>query len=81
MSDDAGIAAINEKLDRIVRLLALSAIRSEQSIKEKAVALNNAGLSTRDIADVIGTTAHSISQTLSAAKKSGKKRAGKRRKA
>lgn len=73
------IAAISAKLDRIIRILALNAIASEKSIKEKALALSSAGLSPSEIADLVGTTAHSVSQTLSAAKKSRKRPTKKRR--
>jgi len=67
------IGEINEKLDRIVRLLALSSIKPDQSVKEKALALSSVGFAPKEIADLIGTTAHSVSQTLSAAKKGAKK--------
>lgn len=72
------IAAINEKLDRIIRLLALNSIKPDQSVKEKALALSSVGLAPKEIADLIGTTAHSVSQTLSAAKKGAKKTAKKK---
>lgn len=71
------IAAINEKLDRIVRLLALNSIKPDQSVKEKALALSSVGLAPKEIADLIGSSAHSVSQTLSAAKKTSKKKTKK----
>ncbi len=76
MSDqmEQDIAEINTKLDRIVRLLALNSIRHEHSMKEKAIALNSVGLAPKEIADLIGSSAHSVSQTLSASKKTKRKK-------
>ena len=71
------IAAINEKLDRIVRLLALNSIKPDQSVKDKAIALSSVGLSPKEIASLLGTTRNTISVALSTAKRSKKKRAKK----
>ncbi|MDZ7791917.1 MAG: hypothetical protein U5L08_15750 [Xanthomonadales bacterium] len=72
------IAEINEKLDRIVRLLAINSIRPDQSMKDKAIALSSVGLGPKEIADLIGSSPHSVSQTLSAAKKTAKKKTKKK---
>lgn len=76
---EQGVSDINEKLDRIVKLLALSSINPDQSLKEKAIALSSVGLTSKEISDLLGSTAHSISQTLSAARKASKKKSKKKR--
>lgn len=63
------IAAINAKLDRIIRLLALAALKPGQSKKENIAALSSVGLAPKEIADLVGTSAHSVSQALFAARK------------
>lgn len=69
---DQNIAEINAKLDRIVRLLALSAVSSEQPLKEKAITLSNVGLAPKEIAQLLGTTPNTVSVALSAARRAKK---------
>ena len=76
MSEDLTqqLIEVNEKLDRVVRLLALSAISPDQSMKDKAIQLSSVGLAPKEIASLLGTTPNTISVALSAAKRSKKKR-------
>jgi len=71
------IAEINEKLDRIVRLLALSSVSPDQSTKDKAIQLSRVGLAPKDIAELLGTTRNTISVALCTARRSKKKRTKK----
>ena len=67
------VADINRKLDRIVRLLALSVVSQVGSMKDKAIQLNRVGLAPKEIADLLGTTPNTVSVALSAARRSKKK--------
>lgn len=69
MSQDDRIANLEAKLDIILRLLALQAIKDAQTVKEKAVLLNKAGITSREIAGLCDTTPNTISVALSNAKK------------
>ena len=85
MSDqtEQHIAEINGKLDRILRLLALTSVSPGAPIKERAITLSRAGFTSAEIAELVGTTTHSISQTLLEARKTKKtrrkKNAGKKK--
>jgi DNA-directed RNA polymerase specialized sigma24 family protein len=72
MSQEDRIANVEAKLDMILRLLALQAIKDAQTVKEKAVLLSKAGISSREIATLCDTTPNTISVALSNAKKGGK---------
>jgi DNA-directed RNA polymerase specialized sigma24 family protein len=72
MSQEDRIATLEAKLDVILRLLALQAIKEAQTVKEKAMLLSKAGISSREIAALCDTTPNTISVALSNAKKGGK---------
>jgi len=55
---------LDSKLDAILRLLALQII-DERTRQDQISILHKAGLPPRRIADIIGTTANTVSVTLS----------------
>ena len=67
MSDE-----ISEKLDIIIRLQAAALTSSFDSVKDKIVFLNKAGLRPKLIAEIVGTSANHVSVTLSKERKSVK---------
>ena len=69
MSQEGGFAKLEAKVEIILRLLALESIKDIETVKEKAVLLNKAGVSSRDIASLCGTTPNTISVALSNARK------------
>ncbi len=60
-------------LDRIVKLLAILATKGETQ-GEQIVALSRVGFSNAELAQLLGTTAGVVGQTLYASRKSPKKR-------
>lgn len=72
MTDDA-FERLDRKLDLIVRLLALGAVADMSSMKDKAVRLQRAGMTPKEIAALFGTTPNTISVALSTAKRDAKK--------
>ena len=77
MSDDFG--AVNEKLDTLIRLVA-AGLMLNKSQREQIEMLSKAGFDTKDIAEQIGTTANTVSVTLTEIRQGKKKRVKKRRK-
>lgn len=68
-------------LEKIARLLAMLLVRDRPNQKEQISLLNGAGYPPAEIAAMLGTTAHTVSVSLSGMKKArGGKRAGKNRK-
>lgn len=65
-SDVSGLGA---KLDILIRLFAINAVASLESQKEKAVLLNKAGLTPKEIAQLLDSTPNTISVALSKDKK------------
>lgn len=65
---------VSEKLDTIIRLLALSIISDSAPLRENAVRLQRAGLAPKDIAALCDTTANTVSVALSGAKRDAKRR-------
>lgn len=72
MSDDDRVARIEAKVDILIRLLALQLLSKDQTVREKAILLNKAGLSSREIASLCDTTPNTISVAISQAKKESK---------
>jgi DNA-directed RNA polymerase specialized sigma24 family protein len=68
MDDDV----IEAKLEVLIRLIALSSTSEMQTLKEKAVRLQKAGLSPKEIAELFDTTPNTVSQALSTAKREAK---------
>jgi len=62
---------IIEKLDLMVKLLALNVLNKSNSQKENIVQLAKFGVKPKDIANVIGTSDNTVSVTLSRARKEG----------
>lgn len=72
--DKTDLSRIEERLDTLVRLLALSVASETLSLKDRAVRLQRAGLSPKDIAALCDTTPNTVSVALSAAKREAKVR-------
>ena len=69
MSQDDRPTELGAKLDTLIRLQALQLIANVQTVRDKAVLLSKAGLSSREIAGLCETTTNTISVALSNAKK------------
>lgn len=67
------LSRIEAKLDTLIRLLALSVASDNHSLKDRAVRLQRAGMTPKDIAALCDTTPNTVSVALSAAKREGKK--------
>ena len=65
---------IEAKLDVVIRLLALSLGSGMESLKDRAITLQRAGLTPKDIAGLYDTTPNTVSVALSAAKRKEKKK-------
>ena len=79
-ADSTDLSRIEAKLDTIIRLLALNVASDDHSLKDRAVRLQRAGMSPKEIALLCDTTPNTVSVALSAAKrrsKSRKKKAAK----
>jgi DNA-directed RNA polymerase specialized sigma24 family protein len=72
MSDEDRITRLETKIDTVIRLLALQLLTKEQTVRERALMLNKAGLSSREIAGLCDTTPNTISVAISQAKKESK---------
>jgi len=89
MSAPESLKAIEDKLDIVIRLLAVQVADQREGLQSKATTLSSAGLQPKTIAQLCGTTPNTVSVSLSAAKrkkktkktpkKTSKKNAGKRR--
>lgn len=76
---DAEVAVLSEKLDLLIRLVALSLADGKRQT-DQILLLSRAGLSPRDIADLLGTSANAVSVELSRLRRLGViKSAAKRR--
>ena len=72
-TDNSDLSRIEAKLDTLIRLLALSVASDNHSLKDRAVRLQRAGMTPKDIAALCDTTPNTVSVALSAAKREGKK--------
>jgi hypothetical protein len=72
VNDVAGISRLEAKLDILIRLFALSVISQEDSVGDRAVKLQRAGLTPREIAALCDTTPNTVSVALSNAKRGRK---------
>jgi predicted transcriptional regulator len=70
MADDQD--GLGAKLDILIKLQAGALVRGMESKKEKIIFLDSAGLPPKLIAELVGTTPASVSQTLYAERKKGK---------
>jgi DNA-directed RNA polymerase specialized sigma24 family protein len=71
---DLDLSRIEAKLDTLIRLVALSVTSESQSLKDRAVLLQRAGLMPRDIATLCDTTPNTVSVALSTAKRAGSRK-------
>ncbi len=61
-----------ERLDTLIKLHAWSIVRNLDSQKEKIFFLNRVGLKPKEIGEILGTSANSVSVALAKAKASEK---------
>lgn len=71
--------AISQKIDMLVRLLALSIVADKKQ-NEKIMMLSDAGFQPKDIADICGTTANTVRVALSTMRKKTKSKGKKPKK-
>ena len=64
-----GFARLEAKLDTLIRLVALTVVSDQQTLKEKATKLSRAGLAPKEIASLTESTPNAVSVALSAAKR------------
>jgi DNA-directed RNA polymerase specialized sigma24 family protein len=76
--DDEPLRGIEDKLDVVIKLLALNIVSDARPLRENALRLQRAGLAPRDIAALCGTTPNTVSVLLSTAKRNSKQRKGKK---
>ncbi len=70
--DDKQLKALTERLDKLIRVIALSNTRG-LTMTERISLLDQCGLGPSEIADVLGTTPGSVSTILSGIRKTKKK--------
>lgn len=68
MDEKQLLREIADKLDSVIRLLALNATLNKRRSEQIGI-LSNAGLMPKDIADILGTTANTVRVALYAIKK------------
>lgn len=68
-SEEERFTLIDAKLDTLIRLFALVVAPEKDSVKDRAIRLQRAGLSPRDIAALCDTTPNTVSVILSTAKR------------
>lgn len=73
MADTDVIAILAAKFDTLIRLQATLAVDRLGTQREKILFLSKAGLPPKEIADILGTTANTVSVALSKSRKSGVK--------
>ncbi len=71
-TDTAHLSRIEAKLDTLIRLLALSVASDNHSLKDRAIRLQRAGMSPKEIAALCDTTPNTVSVALSTAKRESK---------
>ena len=78
--DQIDLSRIETKLDTLIRLLAVQVGSDCHSVTDRALLLQRSGLPPKEIANLCGTTPHTVSVILSAAKGKGRKKGKKRSK-
>lgn len=68
MADEL-IQEIDAKLDTLIRIQALQAVRGMETQKDKIVFLYGAGVRPKDIASILGTTANTVNVAMANHKK------------
>lgn len=69
-------AEISDKLDTLIRIQALLAVRGIEKQKDKIVFLYGAGIRPKDIASILGTTPNTVSVAMATHKKAQAKTSG-----
>jgi DNA-directed RNA polymerase specialized sigma24 family protein len=70
MTDNRDLSqALLDRIDVLIRLQALTAVARLENQKDKIIFLGAAGLASREIADILGTTTNTVSVALSNARK------------
>jgi DNA-directed RNA polymerase specialized sigma24 family protein len=69
VANEDTLAKIADRLETLVKIQALAAVRHLPSKKEKILFLAEAGLTPKEVAVIVSTTAAAVSQTIYAAKK------------
>lgn len=64
--------ALLEEIRKVTKLLALIATKNQQTNREKIETLDSIGFQPKEIADMIGTTANTVSVILSKMRKRAK---------
>jgi DNA-directed RNA polymerase specialized sigma24 family protein len=72
-------AALLERVDMLIRLVAHQVALAHETLEMKAVVLSSLGLKPADIAKICGTTAGTVSVRLAEAKKKARAKASKRK--
>lgn len=60
-----------ERLDLIIKLLAMNMMKEEGTQKDKIIQLSTIGLHPKEIANILNTTSNTVSVTLSNARRAG----------
>ena len=76
-SENQAATGVEEKLDTVIRLLALSIAPDDLTLKERAGRLQRAGLAPKAIASLCETTPHTVSVALSKRKSKTKRKTAK----
>jgi len=69
VANDDTLTKIADRLETLVKIQALAAVRHLPSKKEKILFLSEAGLTPKEVAVIVSTTAATVSQTIYAVKK------------
>lgn len=72
MSNDKSLENISNKLDTIIKLLAINIVRGRE-LKEQVRLLSQVNLSPKEIAEILGKTPNTIRVTLFGLRKESKK--------
>ena len=67
-----GISRLEAKVDTLIRLFAIMAIKDKESQKDRILLLHKAGLESKEISDLLDTTRNTVSVAISTAKKESK---------
>lgn len=68
---DGDFAGLAKRLDTLIRLQATSMVDKFPTQRERIAFLSKTGLAPKEIAEILGTTANSVSVALAKMKKSG----------
>lgn len=64
--------ALLDKIDVLIRLQAVTSVAGFESQKDKILFLSGAGISPKDIAEILGTTANTVNVTLAKSRAASK---------